>query len=108
MIRSLVMIKLERETGIELITRIAAIYRVLKVLDTLPELYVCSSSHSHESPGEVRVFPQVAGWCVNPVLLDFEVKISAAVLHYFPSRLCAHPPSPATPRDLTKEPMEID
>ena len=39
--------------GIELIAMIAAIYCVLKVPNTLPELYFCSSSNSQESLKEV-------------------------------------------------------
>lgn len=87
---------------------IAAIYGMLTVLDTLPELNSRYSSNSHERLGRFDALPQVADWDEKPVLLDFKVQVLAVVLHCFPGWSSAQPLSPAPPEYLTKKPMEID
>ena len=46
-------------------------------------------------------FPQVAGWEVDPVLLDFEVHTLSCHVTLLPQLVLCLPFSPATPRDST-------
>lgn len=63
---------------------IAAIFGMLTVLDTLPELNFRYSSNSRERLGRFDALPHVADWDVKPVLLDFKVQVLAVMLHCFP------------------------
>ena len=52
--------------------------------------------------------PQVAGWDVNPVLLDFKVHDLICHGHCFPGCFCVGSLPLAAPRGLTKKPMGLD
>lgn len=52
--------------------------------------------------------PQVAGWDVNPVLLDFKVHDLICHGHCFPGCFCVDSLPLAAPRGLTKKPMGLD
>lgn len=52
--------------------------------------------------------PEVAGWDVNPVLLDFKVHDLICHGHCSPGCFCVDSLPSATPRGLTKKPMGLD